>query len=54
MEYEDRQPAESLLQRGGTEIPFERVLLQCQNRSLDQNSVFSNVEVQEIPELCVS
>jgi hypothetical protein len=51
-----RQPVESPLQRGGTEIPFERALLRCQDRSLDQNSVLSNMEPQEIPvgsELCV-
>jgi hypothetical protein len=51
-----RQPVESPLQRGGTEIPFERALLRCQDRSLDQNSILSNMEPQEIPvgsELCV-
>jgi hypothetical protein len=50
-----RQPLESPLQRGGTEIPFERVLLRRQDRSLDQNLVLSNMEPQEIPigsELC--
>jgi hypothetical protein len=32
---------ESPLQRGWTEIPFERVLPRCQDRCLDQNSVLS-------------
>jgi hypothetical protein len=35
MKYEKATPVESLLQRGGTEIPFERALLYCQDRSLD-------------------
>jgi hypothetical protein len=38
-----RQPVESPLHRRGTEILFERALLFCQDRGLDQNSLLKFV-----------